>query len=223
MFDLNLSHELNSVLELLDPLDSGTPAAAVAGSWAAMEALFVGPDDGKNRVIAATRMARIVACSYVRAELTALANSYMMETDDKFANELKAKPDNISRARAMEEQLRTNPALKYKRTRHALAHARMKALVDQPDVVLPKVIGQLEDAFRRLYRQRNLILHAGDLTSVALRGTLRTVAPLVGAGIDRIVHASATRGLSPLEVAAHVEINLARASDVDSRLVDLLG
>jgi hypothetical protein len=223
LFDLRLSRELDSVLELLEPLDLGTPAAAIAGSWAAIEALFVGPGDGRNRVTAATRMARIVACSYVRAELTSLANAYAVDCGGVLADELRQMPKNVDKARRFEDALKSGAPLKFQRTRHNLALARMSDLISRPADVLPRIVAQLEDAFRRLYRQRNLVLHAGDLTSVALSGTLRTVAPLVGAGIDRIVHASASAGMSPLEVAATAEVNLERVVDGDTRLVELLG
>lgn len=223
IFDLDLSAELNSVLELLEPLDSGTPAAAVAGSWAAIEALFIGPGDGTNRVVAATRMARIVACGYVRFELISLANALATEGLGELADELRAEPDDLLKARALESALRSGTLPRYGRTRHRLACDRMQTLMRKPDEVLPKVVGQLEDSFRRLYRQRNLVVHAGDLTSIALRGTLRTTAPLVGAGVDRVVHASAVGRVSPLELAALAEVNLARVIDGGRSLMELLG
>ncbi|SNY33803.1 hypothetical protein [Paractinoplanes atraurantiacus] len=220
---LNLSAEVSSALELLEPLDLGTPAAAVAGSWAAIEALFVGPGDGRNRVTAAIRMARIVACSYIRTELTALANAYAGECADALAIGIRQIPEDIEKARMFEDALRAGTLAGFSRPRHCLALERMQALASQPAEILPKIVSQLEDAFRRLYRQRNLVLHAGDLTSVALAGTLRTAAPLVGAGVDRIVHASAVGGTSPLQVAATAEVNLERVVDGDTRLVELLG
>ncbi|MGC3863415.1 hypothetical protein ACPSM1_24890 [Micromonospora chersina] len=223
IFDLELSPDLDSALELLDPLDSGTPAAAIAGSWAAIEALFIGPGDTNHRVGAATRMARIVACSYVRAELTSLANAYAIDGNDGLAQQLRELPENVAKAKLLEDALRGGAQLSYKRTRHNLALERMTELLARPDIILPNVIGQLEDAFRRLYRQRNLVVHAGDLTSVALRGTLRTVAPLVGAGIDRIVHASASSKISPIALAAIAEVNLASVAEDGKRLMELLG
>ncbi|WP_306210777.1 hypothetical protein [Actinoplanes sp. RD1] len=222
VFDLDLPAEFDAVLELLEPLDGGAPAAAVAGSWAALEALFVGPGDGRKRVIAANRIARVVACSYVRAELTALANACAIG-DDELATAIRGLPENADRAKLFEDALKAGAPVSFERTRHRLALDRMRALITDPGRVLPRIVAQLEDAFRRLYRQRNLVVHAGDLTSVALAGTLRTVAPLVGAGIDRIVHAGAVGGRSPLEVAALAETNLGRVADGDTRLVELLG
>ncbi|GAB3285782.1 hypothetical protein GCM10027456_81410 [Kineosporia babensis] len=83
-------------------------------------------------------------------------------------------------------------------------------------------MGQLEDIFRRLYRQRNLIIHAGQLTSCALRGSLRTAAPLVGAGVDTAVRAATIDGVPPLELAARAEIRLAAAAVGKCPLLGLL-
>lgn len=221
IYELRISPELSSVLELLDPLDQGTTAAAVAGSWAAIEALFNGPGD-REKVSAATRMARIVSCSYVRHEFTALANAYATEHSDSLAMSIRASAENIDRARAFEDAVRSGAALTFQRTRHAMALARARRLVQNPAEILPNIVGQLGAAFRRLYRQRNIIVHGGDVTSIALPGTLRTVAPLVGAGVDRVVHASATRNASPLELAVLAEVRQGSVSDGRCRLVDML-
>lgn len=68
---------------------------------------------------------------------------------------------------------------------------------------------------RRLYRQRNLVVHGGLTAGFGLASALRTAAPLVGAGIDRVAHATLTGEIRPLEIAAraHVEINRAGTSD----------
>lgn len=71
-------HDLiDDALELAAPLNSGSPGPAVAGGWAALESLLYHPGDAADRkdgrAIAATRMAALVACSWPRAELTALS------------------------------------------------------------------------------------------------------------------------------------------------------
>jgi hypothetical protein len=71
-------------------------------------------------------------------------------------------------------------------------------------------------AFRRFYRQRNLVLHGGRTGAAALRASLRTVAPLVGAGMDRIVHAHLVRGSHPLDLAARARFEIARAGSRDA-------
>ena len=58
-------------------------------------------------------------------------------------------------------------------------------------------------AFRRLYRQR------GRTDGVALQASLRTAAPLVGVGIDRIIHAHYVDGLSSLQLVARAKVSLA--------------
>jgi hypothetical protein len=69
---------------------------------------------------------------------------------------------------------------------------RMREILTDPRAVLGRVSGYVDEAIRRLYRQRNLVLHAGRTDSIAMTATLRTIPPLVGAGLDRLVHAALT-------------------------------
>ena len=69
---------VDAAMELVAPLDSESPSPAIAGAWAGIEALLTGPGD-EDRVSAADRMASLVACSFPRAELTAL--SYELEKE----------------------------------------------------------------------------------------------------------------------------------------------
>jgi hypothetical protein len=56
-----------------------------------------------------------------------------------------------------------------------------------------------------------------------LRACLRIVAPLVGAGLDRIAHAAYTEGLIPLELAARARIRLDSLDSAAAvRPIDLL-
>lgn len=223
IFRLRLTPQIDAALELLEPLDHGPSAAAISGSWAALESLLVGPGDTSNRVVAATRMARIVACSYVRAEFTSLANAYATNRADNFANDLRAMDENREKALAFEKALRSGASIRFRSSRQNAALSRMRELLASPPEILPRIVRQIEDAFRRLYRQRNLIVHAGNTSSIAIDGTLRTVAPLVGAGIDRIVHASASQRIDPLLLAATAEIGLGRVQYSSAyNLVELL-
>jgi hypothetical protein len=74
--------------------------------------------------------------------------------------------------------------------------------------VLKDIESYTTAAFRRLYRQRNLVLHGGITNGVALPASLRTITPLVGAAMDRIAHAWYVDNLSPLELAARARISL---------------
>ena len=62
---------VDAALELVEPLDTGPAGLAVAGGWAAIEALLSAP--GESRSNAAGRLATIVVLSYPRAELTTLS------------------------------------------------------------------------------------------------------------------------------------------------------
>jgi hypothetical protein len=223
IFEPRLPEYVDAALELVEPLESGPTAPAITGAWASLESLLIGPGDEGNRVVAATRMARIVACSYVRAEFTSLANAYMTDHNDQLAIGLKTCTENKDRALSLEAGMRGGSVLPFKRTRHQAAASRMSQAVTAPNEVLPRVVQQIEDAFRRLYRQRNLVVHAGQTGSIAARGTLLTVPPLVGAGIDRVVHAAATAGTRPLELAALAEVRLGQARQGSVAIADLLG
>jgi len=84
----------------------------------------------------------------------------------------------------------------------------MRDLLDNPRIVLMDVEKHARSAFRRLYRHRNLVLHWGKVHSVALLACLRTVAPLVGAGVDRIAHAHFVSKKHPLDLAARARLQL---------------
>ena len=100
---------------------------------------------------------------------------------------------------------------------------RMRRLAAKPRDVLSDIHTHAAAACRRLYRQRNLVLHAGRTDAVALRASLRTAAPLVGAGFDRIVHAHYVDGLKPLEIAARARIALATVNTLGGpSCIDLL-
>jgi hypothetical protein len=184
---------LDNVLELAAPLNRGARGPAVAGGWAALESLLYhagDPADRKEgRAIAAARMAALVTCSWPRAELTALSHVHKPENSDLLARQLANAASNRERAVAVASALRGGRALATRHPADAAAAARMGALVASPQRSLLGVRAAVEGTLRRLYRQRNIVLHGGSTQAVALDATLRTSAPLVGAGLDRIAHA----------------------------------
>jgi hypothetical protein len=92
-----------------------------------------------------------------------------------------------------------------------------------PKRVLHDIEHHISAAFRRLYRHRNMVLHWGKTNAVGIKSCLRAVAPLVGAGLDRIAHAAFTEKLEPLELAARAEISLATLGGLSGRSpLDLL-
>jgi hypothetical protein len=197
---------VDAAVELVAPLDSESPGAAVAGGWAAIEALLTGPGD-RERVLAADRMASLVACSFPRAELTAL--SYRLEEQGgMIAETLRACTSNRNRGAVVAELISKGPAPVFTDDSDHAALARMTALLNDPGRCLGDIERHLSYCFRRLYRHRNVVLHWGRTDALGLRACLRTAAPVVGAGLDRIAHAWFIERRHPLELAARARIRL---------------
>ncbi|MDX1984577.1 MAG: hypothetical protein SFV51_30175 [Bryobacteraceae bacterium] len=191
-------------IELLEPLASAAPATAVASGWAALEALLSEPG---NHAVVADRMGAIAACSFPRAELTVL--SYQAgKADAALAARLDTCQTNRDRAEMIAREIESGPAFTLIDASDQAAVQRMKKLLDHPHSVLKEIETYTTAAFRRMYRQRNLVLHGGITNGVALRASLRTITPLVGAAMDRIAHAWYVDSLSPLELAARARIGL---------------
>lgn len=209
---------VDDALELAAPINRGGLGPALAGGWAAVESLLTHPDDPRDderfgKAVAADRMATIITCSWPRAELTSLAHHYKASGPDDALQALLANcTTNMERARVIASVLPTALSLDFVGGRnpggdHAAA-ARMRGLIAAPRATLEDVQSALTITLRRLYRSRNIVLHGGSTQGVALEASLRTAAPLVGAGLDRIVHASLTEGLAPLDLAARAEVSL---------------
>ncbi|GGK86573.1 hypothetical protein Sme01_40000 [Sphaerisporangium melleum] len=208
---------IDEALELAAPINQGPLGPAVAGAWAAIEALLSHPDDPpeaerSGKAVAADRLAVIIACSWPRAELTALAHHHRPRQPDDLARRIADCGTNRERARCVAEALRASgpSVLDFSGARSKYSDApaaqRMAALMADPRRVLGEVMSTYRVALRRLYRTRNIVLHGGAMRGVALEASLRTAAPLVGAGLDRIVHADQVEGLAPLDLAARAEV-----------------
>lgn len=99
----------------------------------------------------------------------------------------------------------------------------MSELVADPRKVLGGAVTTFKIAMRRLYRARNIVLHGGVPQGVAVESALRAAAPLVGAGLDRIAHATLVEGLAPLDLAARAVVGLGLVGgETGLSVVDLL-
>jgi hypothetical protein len=211
---------VDAAIELLEPLATAAPATAVASGWASFEALLSEPG---NHAVVADRMGAIVACSFPRAELTVLSHQ-AAKSDLALAARLDTCLTNRDRAEMIAEEIAAQPNVALTDVSDQAAYHRMKKLLAGPHGVLKEIEGYTIAAFRRLYRQRNLVLHGGITNGVALRASLRTVTPLMGAGMDRIAHAWYVDKLSPLELAARARISLDTVgANSGPKCMDLLG
>jgi hypothetical protein len=196
---------VDAALELLGSLNTGPGSSAVGAGWAAMEALLSGPGDPD--VIAAERMATLVACAFVRAELTYL--SYQLQkTPGTLATALAACATNRDRSFVIAEAIINGQAMTLTEDSDLAALERMRRVLAAQSVALHDIQNHVACSFRRLYRVRNLVLHGGLTDALGLPSVLRTSAPLVGAGIDRIAHAYYVGGVRPMELAARANIAL---------------
>jgi hypothetical protein len=212
---------VDAAIELAAPLDRESPSPAVAGGWAAIEALLTGPGD-KERVSAGDRMAALVACSFPRAEFTDL--SYKLEKQGGFlADGIKQCNSNRDRAKFLVDLIITGNSPTFQHPSDVAALERMNALLRNSSRTLQDIEHHVSTSFRRLYRHRNMVLHWGKTDAIGLRACLRTTAPLVGAGLDRVAHAWFVGGTHPLELAARARVKLGTLSSSPAHSVlDLL-
>lgn len=210
---------VDAAIELLAPLEASSPSAAVAGGWAAIEALLSEPSD---HGIAAGRLASLVACSFPRAELTNL--SYIVgRVPQPLSTDLNACETNRDRCDRLLIAINNNEVLGLTKPSDLATVERMRLIAKDPHTSLQDVRSHAETALLRMYRQRNLVLHWGKTDAVALRACLRTAAPLVGAGMDRIAHAWFVQKIRPIELAARARMALAVVgSRAGSNCIDLL-
>ena len=226
LFSVNapaLAGRLRSAIDLVAPLETGAPGAAVAGGWAALEAALARPDTLNSE--AARDLAVLVACSFPRAELTPLTYAYEDQANDALSQQLRNARSNLERCELMGAAIRNNEALEFDNPSDRAAVERIRGIIAEPQAVLNRVVDYVEEALLRLYRQRNMVLHAGKTDSVAMSSALRTAPPLVGAGFDRLVHDALTVGDSdPLRLVARARIELSMCGkEGGSSIWDLLG
>jgi hypothetical protein len=228
VYDVNSPTGVDDALELAAPLNYGPPGPAVSGGWAAIEALLTTPSDADDAregrgAVAADRMAILVTASWPRGELTTLSYRHAPVTQDLLSAQLDQVSVNSERARLVAGALESGRTLILKRPSDRAAESRMKVLVGAPNHTLEDVNHHMRTAFRRLYRQRNILMHGGTTGSIALPTALRTAAPLIGAGLDRLTHAVLTEGVGALQLAARAQLNIDLLGGADARhLVDLL-
>jgi hypothetical protein len=205
---------VDDALELVSHLNGAPAPVAVTGGWSAIESLLSGPGD-QDKVVTAERFGDLVACSWPRAELTTLAWARIkQESSDELGEALSSCETNRQRSQKVLEHLSGGGDLELVAPRDRLGQRRVEKIATAPREQLLAIQCQTVASLRRLYRQRNLVAHGGQVSGEALSATLRTAAPLVGAGLDRITHASLTRSAVPLDLAAQARFELERAGSL---------
>ncbi|GAB1823426.1 hypothetical protein [Herbidospora sp. RD11066] len=220
---------IDDALELAAGLTESSPSKAVAGAWSALESLlFCDTDDAdreESRAVSADRAAALVTAGWPRAELTTLSyDRQVLACNDRLAAQLSGVASNKERCRVMLGWLASGPAVPTADPATVAAFHRMRELSAQPGPTLSRINKYVRGSMRRLYRQRNIVLHGGSTRSVALPATIRTAGPLVGAALDRIVHGYAATQTTPLQLASRAELALRLAGHQSGwRLHELLG
>lgn len=214
-------HIIDAAIELLAPMAFSSPSSALIGGWAAIEGLLgtPGEDRGAN---AGDRMAAIVTCSFPRAELTKL--SYAVDNTTAEWAALEGCRRTYERINLLAQFIKDGVALRFPAPEDQAAFERMRVIIADPKKKLHDVEDHLKRVFRRMYRLRNLILHWGKTDAVGLRAGVRTTAPLVGEGMDRIVHAYFKNQIEPLELAAFAKVGISKVNSDDvTSITGLLG
>lgn len=211
------AQQLDGAIALLASQTGEVRGASIASVWAAAEGLLGRP--GGKGIDVADKLADIVACSFPRAEVGDLARTWAEKGDGELADALRGQAS-ADQARLMSEYLRTSGDPGFKRADHRAAVARYLQLLANPSAVLLRVRGYYSSVFRRLYYQRNFIMHAAKFDSVTLGVSVRTAPALVAAALDRIVNAQQEpNGVSPLGLAARAENELQMVGQSGARPV----
>lgn len=214
---------IDSAIELAAPLQRESPAAAVAGAWACMESLLAGA--GEETITVADKMAALIACSLPRAEWTTLARRHSGNNQDQLAREIDKLHRNKEKAARALSAHQEGARFNFPSDSDDAALLRLVEISSNPRQTLERISGYLGAALRRLYMYRNMVLHGGRLDngSTGLRSTLDAAAPLIGAGLDRIVHAWLEREESPKSLAGKAQYRrTAIASAEPQQLLELL-
>jgi hypothetical protein len=215
-----IGRRVDAAIELLAHMEDKSPAAAIAGGWGAIEGLLADPS---NRSSAAEYLAPLVACSLPRAELTALSYKIQKEHPE-LISELPGCTVNRERALMVARAIANGNPIPLRRDADQAAIRRIQRILSNPTPELKAIRELIASAFQRLYRQRNLILHGGFTSSIALAGSLRTASKLAGAGMDRIVHGLYVNNVEPLELVARANLGIDLIDpNHPERCVDLLG
>lgn len=214
------SRQLDGAIGLLAAQSGEARGASIASVWAAAEGLLGRP--GGRGVDVADRLADIVACSFPRAEIGELARSWQ-ESGSGQLRDMLQDASSTEQAEAMATHIERTGDPGFEGSADQAAVARYLQLLADPVSVMGRVRGYYSSVFRRLYYQRNFIMHAAKFDSVTLGVSARTAPLLVAAALDRLVNAQHSKeGLTPHGLAARAQNELDLVGKSGSRPLYML-
>lgn len=155
----------------------------------------------------------------MRAELTQLVD-VLASNDDLLGEAMRTETRLTAKMDAVLNAVQNGTTLQLTDPTDVAAVARVRNALGDAAGTMDRVRGYYRDAFRRLYMQRNLLLHGGRFDSVALPATMRTLPPLVAAGLDRLVHgAMQDPPTDPFGLAARAENELTLLGKPEARSI----
>lgn len=198
------SAQVDDALELLASLEQSSSGASIATTWAAVETLLGQPGVGAKGVDAADRLADIVTCGFPSAEFARLGQSLLSQGNAEEAYQLHDPAlSNTQKADILLRLIRSGKQLQFEDPKDCASFIRARIMATETVPTMKRVRGYYRDSFRRLYYQRNLIMHSGKFDSVSLGSTVRTLPVLTAAGVDRIIRARFTSpAVDPIGLAS---------------------
>ncbi|MGA1812170.1 hypothetical protein VH571_07275 [Frondihabitans sp. 4ASC-45] len=200
------SKQLDDALAMLAPHLQSTAGVSAATLWAACEGLLGRVQSNGHSV--ADRLADVVACSFIREELFELVKRWRQETRGSSGPDIRH-GTTFEQMTVMVDHIVSSGDPGFKRPEEQAAVARIHELATSSAPTVKRVRAYLQTAFRRLYYQRNFVMHSAKFDSVSLSMTSRIAPRLVAAGLDQIVNAHFRSGsVPPLGLAARAAIEL---------------
>lgn len=201
---LEIGTKTRNILAITEPLQTNDPHVALVNGWVAIESLLV--DSGEDDRIGAERMARIVAASYFRSEITWLAKNYADRYKEKctVAAQIKNTKTSIERAKLMATVILERKDFSFLEQVDQLAIEKMQEALNHPSETFDRTHEILQREFQRLYRKRNLIVHSGQVVDNGIESIADKVIPLLVNGIDQLLIASIQHDLDPKNLAASI-------------------
>jgi len=206
-FDSPLGVQIEDSLSMLSPHLQSTTGVSIAALWAAVEGL-VGRVDS-NGHSAADRAADIATCSFPRSESHLLMQSWQRSGSGELQSQLLTGAKPYVRMRILLNHLSTEGDPGYGDATDRAAVTRIQRLEADPYEEMKRVRNYMRASFRRLYYQRNFVMHAAKFDSVSIAATSRVSPLLVAAAIDQMVNGLFAKVASqPLELAARADNEL---------------